>query len=285
MFFDRLPGSGYICAHRGARALTPENTLTAARRGLELGADFWEMDVQKTADGKLVVVHDDTLERTTDVAARPEFAARSPWWTQEFTLAELRSLDAGSWFARTDPYGTVASGEVGPEELDEADARRIPTMREVLAFTRANDFPLNIEIKDQVRTPGDLSIVADLLDLVHELEAEDLILVSSFNHDYLRELRRLNPAIPLAALTEERHPDDLADYLRGLGCVGYHPDEVITDLALVRQLASLGFRVTPYTVNDMDRAVELIDAGCFGITTDYTHSLRARLDGDGGEAA
>ncbi|WP_419787106.1 glycerophosphodiester phosphodiesterase [Pseudodesulfovibrio sp.] len=279
MFYDRLPGSGYVCAHRGARALTPENTLTAIRRGFELGADFWETDVQKTADGQLAIVHDDTLERTTDVPDRPEFADRKPWWTQEFTLAELQSLDAGSWFAGTDPYGTVASGEARPQDLAEADACRIPTLREVLAFTRANDFPMNIEIKDQVRTPGDLSIVSDILDMMREMDVEDLILISSFNHDYLREARRLNPAIPLAALTEERHPENLVDYLNSLGVAGYHPDEVITDLSLVRDLAGRGFHVTPYTVNDMDRAMDLIGAGCCGITTDYTHLLRARLDG------
>jgi len=84
-------------AHRGARAFAPENTLEAIRKAADLGADAVEIDVQLSADGEPVVFHDDTLERCTDAAT--VFSSRAPWSTAGFTLAELRQLDAGSWFA------------------------------------------------------------------------------------------------------------------------------------------------------------------------------------------
>jgi len=278
MFFEYLQGAGYVCAHRGARAMAPENTMLAAELGLALGADFWEMDVQRTADGELVVFHDDELGRTTDISARPEFCERAPWPIRRFALEELRSLDAGTWFAESDPYGTIARGEVPPADLGRMRGQRIPTLEEILAFTRRNDFPMNLEIKDLEYAPGDLSIVSQVLRQIREAKAEDLILVSSFNHDYLAEMHRLAPEIPLAALVEGRHPVNIEEYLADLGAVGYHPDEAILDEELVRRLTGAGVFVSPYTVNDMDRALRLIDAGCFGIITDFTHTLRGRLD-------
>ncbi|MGE4422116.1 MAG: glycerophosphodiester phosphodiesterase [Pseudodesulfovibrio sp.] len=277
MFFDHLQNAGYVCAHRGARALAPENTMLAAELGLVLGADFWEMDVQRTADGELVVIHDDDLGRTTDVSARPEFCERAPWPVRLFTQEELRTLDAGSWFAESDPYGTIARGEARKSDLGRMRGQRIPTLEEALAFTRRNDFPMNLEIKDLEYAPGDLTIVSQVLRQIREAKAGDLILVSSFNHDYLAEMRRLAPEIPVAALVEGSHPENIEQYLADLGAVGYHPDEAILDEELVRRLTGAGIFVSPYTVNDMDRALALIDAGCFGIITDFTHTLRERL--------
>jgi glycerophosphoryl diester phosphodiesterase len=277
VFFDHLPGAGYVCAHRGARALAPENTLLAAELGLDLGADFWEMDVRMTADGALVVYHDETLSRTTDVAARPEFAHRTPWAVRDFTLGELRRLDAGSWFLSEDPFGTLARGELRPGTAERIRGQRIPTLEEALAFTRRHALPMNLEIKDRKRAPGDSSIVEAVLRQIREADAEGLVLVSSFNHEYLAAMRRLAPDMPLAALVKGRHPEDLVEYLTKLGVAAYHPDKNMVDAELVSRLAGHGVRVTPYTVNDMDRAVSLIDAGCFGIITDFTHTLRQRL--------
>ncbi len=277
MFFDLLPKKGYVCAHRGARALAPENTMLAARKGLALGADFWEMDVQRSADGTLIVFHDDELGRTTDVADHPEFASRAPWVTTRFTLEELQCLDAGSWFIKHDPYGSIARRDISQEELSLIPKQKIPTFQEVLEFTKENQFPINIEIKDQIHSPGDLSIVVEVLEAIRATETEEFVLLSSFNHEYLKELRRLAPQIPLAALVENKHPQNLVEYLKGLGVAGYNPDADITDEALVRELTNQGFYVSLFTVNDMDRAFSLIDAGCYSVITDYTHTLRQRL--------
>lgn len=375
MFFDRLPGFGYVCAHRGARSIAPENTLLAFQQAVRAGADFLELDVHRVADGSLMVFHDETLTRTTDVnlhgsfarghnarpaaqplradtqpgpaksdcgtfdsgppgsgpslqagpspQARPSTAtdsspsrpavsgtgqpatrpdsAETPQTPQhddapqdiaphdfglhDFGREELHRLDAGSWFLSADPFGTIRRGEVGPEILKAAPGQRIPTLRAVLEFTRRVNLPVNIEIKDQLRAPGDLSIVSDVLKVLDVTHTRHMVLVSSFNHAYLRALRQHAPDIPTAALIEDRHPADtpegIAAYLAELGAAGYHPDEEITTPDLVRALATQGIRVTPYTVNDMDRALQLIDAGCFGITTDFPQVLRRLVDGRG----
>ena len=88
-------------AHRGARSIAPENTLVAGRKAFEAGADMWEFDVQLTADKKPIVVHDRTLTRTTNV--EEVFPDRSCYKVDDFTLAEIKQLDAGSWFVREDP--------------------------------------------------------------------------------------------------------------------------------------------------------------------------------------
>lgn len=277
MFFDLLPPARVVCAHRGARSLAPENTLLAMEKAVACGADCWETDVQQSADGELVIVHDDTLERTSDVAQRDAFASRRPWPVDAFTLAELRSLDAGSWFRAADPFGTVAAGEVGETDFAAIAAQRIPTLREALLATRAKRFPMNLEIKDQPGKSGDLSVVARILDLLRETGTEDLILLSSFNHAYLAEARRLSTALPLAALVEDAHPHELVPYLRQLGVVAYHPDAKITDPELVRAVVAAGFRVNLWTVNDMERALEFFAAGATAVITDYPQRLRRAL--------
>jgi glycerophosphoryl diester phosphodiesterase len=301
MFFDLLPRGGYVCAHRGARGVAPENTLLAARLAVEAGADFWELDARFTSDGALVVFHDDTLERTTDVANRPEFAGRAPWPVCGFTLAELQTLDAGSWFAARDPHGAIGAGEVGLDLLAEGVGQRIPTLGEALTFSRMHGLPVNVEIKDQLHQPGETAIADAVLEEIAHTGTREMVLVSSFNHGYLRRLRELDPGLPLAALVEERHAgqggrqsssdreaegeevlaESVVAYLHALGARGYHPDHELLDAPLVRSLAARGVRVTPYTVNDMDRAAMLLASGCFAITTDHPGRLRRRLEEPG----
>ena len=277
MFFDLLPPARVVCAHRGARSLAPENTLLALEKAVACGADCWETDVQQSADGELVIFHDDTLERTSDVAQRDMFATRRPWPVDAFTLAELRSLDAGSWFLAADPFATIAAGEVPEADFPAIAAQRIPTLREALLATRARRFPMNLEIKDQPGKSGVLTIVTKVLDLLRETGAEELVLLSSFNHAYLAEARRLNPVLPTAALVEEAHPDELVPYLRRLGVVAYHPDAKITDPDLVRAVVAAGFRVNLWTVNDMERALAFFAAGATAVVTDFPQRLRRAL--------
>ncbi|MBW2561125.1 MAG: glycerophosphodiester phosphodiesterase, partial [Deltaproteobacteria bacterium] len=130
----------HIIAHRGARSLAPENTLAAARRAREAGADLWETDVTVTKGGELVLLHDESLTRTTDV--RDRFPNREPWHCSAFILREIRLLDAASWFEKADPFGQIAAGVVGKEDLSAYRGERIPTLREALQFTRDTSFPV-----------------------------------------------------------------------------------------------------------------------------------------------
>lgn len=279
-FFERFLGIGYICAHRGARSIAPENTRLALDKARNCGADLLEIDVQATADGELVLFHDHTLERTTDIVTRSEFSGRSPWNLAEFTYPELQGLDAGSWFLQSDPFGTIASGEVVTADFPVISRQQIPRLYDVLNDCRRYDFPVNIEIKDQTGTAADGTIVSQVLDLLKVTGTEHLVLLSSFNHEYLRQAKQLHPAIAIAALVEEKHPDNLVAYLDDLGVEAYHPDQLITDNVLIKQLTDLGIRVNLWTVNDLERAQYFIEAGATFICTDWPQSM----SGDGHSA-
>ena len=136
-------------AHRGARSLAPENTLAAARKALEIGADLWETDVSVTTDGQLILMHDDTLDRTTDAPIR--FPGRSPWTVSAFTLAEIRDLDAGSWFVETDPFDQIAAGAVTPGEQAAYRGERVPTLRRALEVLNNGHVHRTERLRDLIR--------------------------------------------------------------------------------------------------------------------------------------
>ncbi|MCK5826672.1 MAG: glycerophosphodiester phosphodiesterase [Desulfuromusa sp.] len=272
-FFDRFPATGYICAHRGAGSIAPENTLLAFTESRRCGVDLLEADVQATADGELVLFHDESLKRTTDVAERSEYSDRSPWKLSDFSLTELQQLDAGSWFLKTDPFGTVAAAEVKKESFAAIEAQQVPLLHEVLDLCVQNNLPLNLEIKDQAGTAANGIIVGKILSLLKTTRTEHLVLLSSFNHDYLRQVKQLNPAIATAALVEKKHPENLLDYLYDLKVDAYHPDQLITDAELIKQLTAAGMRVSLWTVNDVERARYFSAAGATFICTDWPQRL------------
>ncbi len=141
-----------ITAHRGARSLAPENTLAAARAALAAGAHMWEIDLRMSRDEELVLVHDPDLKRTTD--AESKFPGRGPWLVDDFTLGELKSLDFGSWFAKADPFGQIAAGEISTSQLAKYTGEAAVTLEEAILFTIRNDWLLNVEIKDSPGRPG-----------------------------------------------------------------------------------------------------------------------------------
>ncbi len=272
-FFDRFPSAGYVCAHRGARSIAPENTHMALDIARQCGADLWEIDVQLSADGELIVFHDGTLERTTDIATHPKFSERHPWKLTEFTYDELKKLDAGSWFLNSDPFGTITSGEVLADDFSLIKRQKIPLLHNVLSECRQYDFPVNIEIKDQTGTPADERIVRQVVHLIEATETVHLVLLSSFNHRYLRQVKQIDPTLKTAALVEKKHPEDLQNYLAELGVAAYHPDSQITDSQLIRQVTSSGVRVNLWTVNDLIKAQYFMAAGATFICTDWPQRM------------
>lgn len=155
-------------AHRGASAAAPENTLTAVRRAVEVGADLVEVDVQRSRDGALVVLHDTTLERTTDV--QRVFPGRAPWRLADFTFDEVRRLDAGSW------KGARHAGE------------RVPTLEEVLDVLRGSAVALQLELKAPRLYPG---VVTDLVDVL--VTAAVPTVVQSFHVASMKDLKTRVP--------------------------------------------------------------------------------------------
>lgn len=261
-------------AHRGARSLAPENTLLAAEKGLALGADLWELDVAVTQDGELVVLHDDTLERTSNAA--DVFPKRNPWEVWTFTLAELRQLDFGTWFSEKDPFKQIKAGAVSAVELAGFRGAPIPTLREALEFTRDHNWRVNIEIKDASNTPGDAFVVEKVVALVKELDMLDRVMISSFNHEYLKRVKIAEPDLITAALVDRAVADPVA-LLEETGAQAYNPGLKYVDEKTVRAVREAGYDVLVWTVNEEEDMRRLIEWGVSGIFTDFPQRLNAVL--------
>ncbi len=262
-------------AHRGARSLAPENTLAAAAVGLALGADLWELDVAMSRDGELFVVHDDTLERTSNV--EEVFPDRRPWSNHLFTLAEIKSLDFGTWFVEKDPFKQIAAGAVSEAEQQSHRGEKAPTLAEALRFTRDNDWRVNVELKDLSGAPGDATVVEKAVALIEELGMVDRVLISSFNHTYIERVKAANPQIVTAALVEQADPDPAA-LLKRLAAQAYNPKVGKIDPGAIGALRDQGFDVYIWTVNDEKTMQSLIDARVSGIFTDFPQLLEPVLD-------
>lgn len=255
-----------IIAHRGARSLAPENTISAAKRALENRADGWELDVAMSVDGELVVLHDDTLERTSNVTQ--VFPDRSPWSVYDFTIEELKKLDLGSWFVESDPFDQISQGIISSENVDEYVGEPIPTLREALIFTKDNNWWVNIEIKDASGTAADAVIVSKVVALVEELEMQDQVLISSFNFEYLKQVKNLNKDLPTGVLVNKIIQDPVA-LMKELDAQAFHPGMKVTFEKQVNLLLDEGYEVNVWTVNEESDMQKLIQMGVTGIITDF----------------
>jgi glycerophosphoryl diester phosphodiesterase len=267
-----------VIAHRGFRGIAPENTLYAARKGWESGAEYWELDVAASSDGELVVIHDDTLKRTTDAEER--FPDRNPWSVYDFSLAELKSLDASSWYGSEDPFRQIEAGRILPAELEQFKGLRIPTLREALLLTKELAWKVNVEIKDAAGWPCDAWVVEKTAALIVELGLVDQVLVSSFNHSYLARIRKAVPRIPVAALIDKPLHDPVA-ILRSLGAVSLNPNYKHLDKKTVQKLREAGFGVLVWTPNEIDDMKRLLDWGVTGLITDFPDRALKLLERQG----
>lgn len=225
----RMDKTKLLCiGHRGAMGHAPENTLLSFKKALELGAPCVEADVYHV-DGNLVVFHDDRLERTTDGSG----------YLLDHDFDTLRSLDAG-------------------------DGERIPTLGEVFETVdlRAG---VNIELKG----PDTARPVVDFVSALRkEGWRDDLILVSSFNHRELEEVRRIDPRIRLGALMVGLPVDDAA-FAAALGAYSVHLSLEFIDRRFVDDAHSRGLRVFVFTVNYPDDIRRMEGLGVDGVFTNY----------------
>lgn len=282
-----------VIAHRGARSLAPENTLAGARKAFEVGADMWELDVQATADGALIVFHDETLTRTTDV--RSVFPARAPWQVADFLLAEIKQLNTGPVFLRDDPFGQIAAGRISPAEQVALHLEPVPTLREALQLTGRLNWHVNIEIKSMPRHRSNVPVVNKVLALIEGLGLEKQVLVSSFKRDYLEQIAARNPRISLALLTEgplvERwlarvllpgvpppslvympgsNPGPLLDSLNSSLLHPYYRALNPDDVPILKRR---GIDVNVWTINAPAEMQRWIAAGVNGLITDFPQVL------------
>ncbi|MEV6686772.1 glycerophosphodiester phosphodiesterase [Streptomyces sp. NPDC051578] len=172
-----------VYAHRGASAYAPENTLESIDLAMRLGVGWVENDVQRTKDGVLVVIHDDSLARTTNV--EQVFPDRKPWLVKDFTAAEIARLDAGSWFS------------------EEYAGARVPTLKDYMNRVQRNRQRLLLEIKKPELYPGIERQTLDLLDRLGWLDEAHVgrrLVVQSFSADSIRVVHGMRPDIVTAFL-------------------------------------------------------------------------------------
>ncbi|WP_226961425.1 MULTISPECIES: glycerophosphodiester phosphodiesterase [Streptomyces] len=247
-------GGPDVIAHRGSSGMAPENTEAAIELAIEQNADYVEIDVQRTSDGRLVNFHDCTLERTTDV--EEVFPGRDSYRVSDFTWDELSQLDAGSWF-----HDSYAGEPIVP-------------LHRVFALTSGRTNVL-AEISPCEQYEGLAADLAEAL-LDHPGEAaartRDDLAVQSFEIDDLREFHALLPDVPVGFLDAEVPTGaELADLAGWADQV--NPQYTVTDQALVDRLHDLGYEVNVWTVDEPGAMRRMVDLGVDGIITDYPQSL------------
>jgi glycerophosphoryl diester phosphodiesterase len=248
-----------IVAHRGASGVAPENTLAAIRLALKQGADVIENDIMRTSDDQLVIMHDVSLARTTDV--EEVFPDRSPWNVSTFTLAEIKRLDAGSWFS--------------PKFAGE----RVPTLREwVLAVGSAG---MLLEAKDPQLYPGiETDIDKELRSMPEFTRAlrAGRVTMQAGDEQWLRAYHDLAPDVPIGLLYYGR-PTDAELVAASTWLDQANPALGNIDKGIVDRIHELGMTTNVWTVNggqDMYRAIEWqVD----GIITNYPKVLADVIKG------
>ncbi len=230
-------GRCWIIAHRGASAVAPENTLAAFRLAADLGADGVELDVRATADGQLVVIHDDLVDRTTDGTGA--IAA--------LTLAQVHRFDAGRKF--------------GPAFVGE----RVPLLSEVFDAARGR---LLVDV--EVKAPG---IVRSLIDLVREMKMAESVLITSFDLQTISDARALAPEIAAGLLQPAAHPQVAVR----LGVAAYLPEIGALSADVMTLCRASRLRVIPWTVRTEDQARHALRLGVDGMIADDPVFARSML--------
>jgi glycerophosphoryl diester phosphodiesterase len=231
-------------AHRGYSAVAPENTLPAIEAAVRAGASKIEFDVRTTADGVPVVIHDRSVDRTTDGTGE----------IVDLTVDEVRALDAGSWFS---------PGYAGI---------RVPLLSEVL------DLLTGAHLLLEIKPPATLEQVKVILEMVAERGLLGRTVVQSFDPDVVRLVREAAPDVP-RGLLRLRLEEDTVELARELDVVYCNPPyrDVLADPDTVGRLTGAGIEIMPWTPNDPGDWPDLLVAGVAGLITDRTGELAGWL--------
>ncbi|USK39556.1 glycerophosphodiester phosphodiesterase [Cytobacillus firmus] len=229
-------------AHRGATGYAPENTIAGFDLAVDMKADYIEIDVQRSKDGELVVIHDTTVDRTTNGTGK----------VVDLTFDFLRSLDAGSW------KGEQFAGEP------------IPTFEEILDRYHGK-VGILIELKAPELYPGIEEQVADALKERNlDKPQNEKIIIQSFNFDSMKTMDQLLPKVPIGVLTSNR-ADTTAEALKEFSAYAdwFNPSYGIVSEELVNQVHSLGMQIGSWTVRSQEAADFLFEMEMDAIITDY----------------
>ena len=236
-------------AHKGACGYYPENSLLAFEKAVEMGCDAYEIDVQLSRDGEVMVFHDEKLDRTTD----------GKGFLVEHSYEELKKIKI------------TANNENNKYPL-----QKIITLAELLTMMQENDIILNLELKNDVIDYE--GIEKKVCKLLKKYQMLDRVLISSFNHYSLKRFAKLCPEVDLGILymttliKPERYADLLDFEIRSL-----HPAAKTLNKEVVEGIKAAGYEIYPYTVNEEKELKKMIELGVDGIITDYPDRLKAIL--------
>lgn len=246
-----------VLAHRGASAIAPENTIAAFLLARTLGADGIELDVQLSRDRVPVVIHDNTVDRTTDGTGR----------VSSLSVVELKELDAGRW------------------KSEEYSSERIPTLSEVFDALeswlepgqRETPCIVNIELKGAGMRSAGLELA--VVNLIHRRNLRDRIIISSFEPLALYRVRSLDPGIRRGLLYSSKQPVHLRRaWLRPLLAPTHlHPEHTLVDVALLEWARRKRYRTNTWTVDNPHQARRLAAIGVDGIITNKPDIIRSAL--------
>ena len=225
-------------AHRGCSSLAPENTYVAWVKAIEVGADYFELDIQLSSDDSMMIMHDDTIDRTTDGTGL----------LSSMTYAQLRTYDAGSWF------GTEFTGE------------KIPTFSEALQLAKSNG---NINIVAEIKTTNS-SIVPKVVAMIQAFGMQSRVIVSSFNYTQLTQTKTLDATIPVQLFATITNA--MIDQISVIGGEWVGSGGTITP-SLLNYAHTKNVLFNAWTINSNSQMIELIDMGIDGITTNYPQTL------------
>ncbi|MCY8173939.1 glycerophosphodiester phosphodiesterase [Bacillus inaquosorum] len=237
-----------IFAHRGASGQFPENTMLAFEKGIEAGADGIELDVQLTKDGRIVVIHDERLDRTTSLKG----------------------------FVKDTAYDVIKTANAAANHNQMDNDIKVPLLEDVLSWAEKKNFLINIELKNSViRYEG---MEEKVLKAVKRFNIEERIILSTFNHESLALCARLASHIERAALTSDvLYQADR--YITSIPASGYHPklNSPATADKVLKKMRNSSIKVRPYTVNRPEDMKRLFEAGADGIFTDFPAKALALL--------
>lgn len=217
-------------AHRGFSGKYPENTMLAFKKAIEAGADGIELDVQLTKDGEIVIIHDETIDRTTD----------GKGLVADYTYEELCRFDASF----------IYRGQIG--------FNKIPTLREYLEFVKDKNIITNIELKTGIFEY--LGIEEKVWELIQEYKVEDKVIISSFNHYSVLHMKKLAPDLKYGLLSES-WLINAGKYTHDLGIQCYHPIHYNLTSEIINEIKKYGIEINTYTVNKEKDIRYLIEKG------------------------
>ena len=229
-------------AHRGSSKYFPENTILSLKEGIKSGSNGLEIDVHKTKDNKLVVIHDEDIQRTF----------KGKGLVKNMTLEELRNFKCRN------------------KNFEDNLECRIPTLSEVLDIIKDTNVILNIELKtDEIHYED---IEKDVIELVNRYGLKRQIILSSFNHESIRICREIDSEIE-TGLLYYKEIENVVQYAKKLGANAIHLDLRVVSEELIKEANENNIKVNIYTVNSPIYMRKLIKAGVNGIFTDYPDLL------------